>query len=65
MKTLDSMPTTGQFVAVYEYNNEVWSSTYKWEDGKLLTYNEKPDEFFLDLKENIPYGDNSYKYFVY
>lgn len=39
MKMQSTMPTEGQFVAVWEHNNVLWSATYKWnEDGELLEF---------------------------
>lgn len=41
MKQVDKMPTSGQFVAVWEFNDRVWSCTYKWDDdGRLSQYYE-------------------------
>lgn len=46
MKQLTVMPLIGQFVAVYEYNGEVWSGTYLWDDEGLITeYCSHEDEF--------------------
>lgn len=38
MKLVTTQPTSGQFVAVWEYNGVLWSDTYMWEDGKLYQY---------------------------
>lgn len=41
-----SLPKVGQFVAVWVYNNRVWSSTFRWsEHGTLERYNEEEDRF--------------------
>lgn len=45
MKQVNRVPTSGQFVAVWEYGVNVWSSTYQWEDGKLQEYNDDDDDF--------------------
>lgn len=42
------MPTFGQFVAVWEYDGEMWSGTYKVEGGQLFRYEQLTDEYLLD-----------------
>lgn len=37
MKQLTTMPEDGQFVAVYEYNDQVWSGSYLWDEEGLVT----------------------------
>lgn len=37
IKVPDKCPTTGQFVVVWEYDNQIWSGTYKW-DGSTHLY---------------------------
>ena len=38
MKQVSEMPTNGQFVAVWMFNNLVYSATLKWIDEKLYGY---------------------------
>lgn len=38
MKQVSEMPTSGRFVAVWVYNNKIWSSVYKCESGCLNLY---------------------------
>lgn len=38
MNSQTTMPTEGQFVAVWEYNGEVWSDAFKWFDNDLFMY---------------------------
>jgi hypothetical protein len=45
MKSTDNMPETGQFVAVWEHNGNVWSGTYKWKDSELLRYSVYQDRW--------------------
>lgn len=33
MILVNEMPKSGQFVAVWEYNGNIWSGTYYWDDG--------------------------------
>lgn len=44
MKKLDKIPNEGQFVAFWEFDGFLWSSTYRYEGGELLRYNEGSDE---------------------
>lgn len=37
-KQVFTMPTEGQFVAVWIGFDEVWADTYKWEENSLLVY---------------------------
>lgn len=47
MKQLTAMPEDGQFVAVYEYNDQVWSGIYLWDDDGLITeYSDFEDGFY-------------------
>lgn len=36
MILVKEMPTSGQFVAVWEYGGDVWGDTFCWEEEKLL-----------------------------
>jgi hypothetical protein len=38
MKTTKTMPESGQFVAIWEYNCCAWCTTHKFEDGMLMKY---------------------------
>ena len=38
MKQISVMPTEGQFVAIWEYDGEIWSGTYKYNKGRLMVY---------------------------
>lgn len=50
MKKVKDMPMTGQFVAVYEYNDQLWSGTYSWDEDGLIT------EYNLDIDDFEPVG---------
>jgi len=50
MKLVKDMPKDGQFVAVWEYQKNVWSGIYRWTDGELYEYSNSDDEF------DITYG---------
>lgn len=45
MKQISELPTTGQFVAVWENKHGTWGMTYKWFDGKLMEYNDMTEGF--------------------
>jgi hypothetical protein len=43
---LESMPTEGQFVAVWEYEGETWSGTYKIDNGIISQYLQDHDNWY-------------------
>ena len=60
MNTTKVMPTEGQFVAVWEYNGEMWSDTCRMVDGNFqvfITGTDGEDEHWTnesgDLAESI------------
>lgn len=56
MKQVDTMPTEGQFVAVYKANNAIWSDTLLCCEGNFFSFNEEDDEFEIveyDVKEHL------------
>jgi len=64
MKQVVKNPKEGQFVAVWDFNDEAWFAIYLIEEGKVYHYDCISDEFkeehFVDL---VPEG-RSYKVFV-
>jgi len=50
----NEMPTSGQFVAMWEFDNQIWSRTLKWVDDVLM---------FLDIKTNEFVEDSSWPKF--
>ena len=67
MKQIDKMPTSGQFVAVWQYNKKPWSEVYEWDDSELYIYNETADEAYIvedlqSLKEH--HSACNAKYFI-
>lgn len=39
MILVNEMPKSGQFVAVWEHNGNIWSGTYYWDDdGELFEW---------------------------
>ena len=43
MRIVEVRPETGQFVEVWEYANEIWSQTLRWNEGQLELYNDPKD----------------------
>ena len=66
MKQVDEMPTSGQFVAVWEYNGNIWSGVYinqgEWIDVYLI----EDDDFERNNAETVKnhLEKQSAKYFV-
>lgn len=62
MKEITEMPTDGQFVAVWLYDGEIWSNTYRFHDGITQRYCQHSyswvSEFFKWL------DDYHVKYFI-
>lgn len=46
MILVKEMPTTGQFVAVWEFNGEIWSDRYQWDKGGLMEYDPDSREWY-------------------
>lgn len=45
MKRTKNPPKTGQFVAVWEYNNQPWSITVRYAPGGMQEYNSVAGEW--------------------
>lgn len=45
LKRVHEMPDSGQFIAVYVHNDEVWAITIRRKLGTILQYNEESDDF--------------------
>jgi len=56
MREVSEMPEKGQFVAVWEYQGNIWCDTFFWsEDGDLLRFENETDDFepnHLNVKDN-------------
>lgn len=63
MKEQTEMPTNGQFVAVWVYDGKTWSTTYKWENGDLLRYDETED-IFIEAGGHFAPGSQHTKFFT-
>ena len=51
MKEVQDLPEEGQFVVVWEYNNKIWSGTFKWKNENLFIYLDGfLDSFFVVAK---------------
>ena len=66
MKQVDEMPTSGQFVAVWQYNGKIWSGVYinrgEWIDVYLI----EDDDFERNNAETVKnhLEKQSAKYFI-
>jgi hypothetical protein len=71
MKQVDSMPTEGQFVIVFEYAGSVWSSILVWSEGVLYErIDESEEEVEQDFYYTVPYyflsaEHSNQKYFIF
>lgn len=54
--TLDTQPTTGQFTAMWEFDGELWSATFKWVDGALFVYCETDGWMNLSANTSDPHA---------
>ncbi len=45
MKQVDKIPEEGQFVAIYNANNKIWSDTFFNDGGCILQYSDETDDF--------------------
>ena len=63
MNIVADRPTEGQFIAVWTFNDLIWSDTFKWEGSILLRFEEteanEDDSFWLDDSENFPYENQT------
>lgn len=63
MKEIKGMPISGQFVAVWRNDGELWSDTYKWVDRILYSLNDDCVFFEKMDMENHPWTEET-KFFV-
>lgn len=55
--TIKTMPTEGQFVAVWPVGEVVFSQTFMWEDGELMAYDFTKDDW-------LPESEHGYTAFI-
>lgn len=66
MKQVDSMPTEGQFVVVFEYNGNIWSGVYYVEQGCLYKFfNDDTQSFDSCTPYFMSDKHTNQKYFVF
>jgi len=58
------MPSKGQFIAVWEYDDNIWCITYKWFGGVLKTYNRKDDCWRIVDQETELLQLSNMKFFI-
>ena len=44
MKIVDKMPTEGQFIKVWKYNDMLWCDTLMWDGDTLFVYVDEESE---------------------
>ena len=54
--TVDEMPQKGRFVAVWNYQDKIWSSVFAFIDGVLHEYNDEDCRFTI-ISHGVPNTD--------
>lgn len=62
MIEVPSKPTEGQFIQIWSYGGNVWSSTLMKKKGKCYIFNEKKEKF--QIRDSIDNPSVKYRYFV-
>ena len=64
IKRVHNQPESGQWVEIWEFENQVWSGVYRQNDGEIERYNHDKDQF----EEEKPFPGckiNNTKYYIY
>jgi len=66
MKQVDEMPTSGQFVAVWEYDGVIWSEVYINQGEYIDIYSADDDDFHRVPSHQVVSHHDKYKakYFI-
>lgn len=65
MKQANHMPTSGNFVAVWQHNGQVWSTSYHLDaDGYYTAYNESENSYFYAEPEEKFFREHNAVFFV-
>lgn len=65
MKQVETMPTSGNFVAVWLHKGEVWSTSFHAdEDGYYTAYNEESDRFYDQSPDEEFFRKHNVLFFV-
>jgi len=51
MNIVTEMPTTGQFVMLHTYQDEIFGDTYRWNDGKLEELGIQIEDEWSEIKD--------------
>lgn len=46
-KTKTTIPSSGQFIAIWKYNGKIWSSVYRWENNSLYLVEHGGDDLII------------------
>ena len=65
MREVLDAPKLGQFVAMWEFDNTIWSCTYKYKNGHLLQYVSDIDEWDrVDIDLLWPFNNDGCKFYI-
>ncbi len=65
MKQVNNMPTSGNLVAVWQHNGQVWSTSYHLDDeGCYTAYNESQNSYFCAEPEEKFFREHNAVFFV-
>lgn len=65
MKQVNTMPASGNFVAVWQHNGQVWSTSYHLDaDGYYTAYNEDENSYFDHEPDEKFFRENNAVFFV-
>lgn len=63
IKETESKPESGQFVAVWIYNDQIWSGTFRWIYGILYEWEDSKNDFAYRCPGDYPFEYDP-KYFI-
>lgn len=65
MKQVNTMPALGNFVAVWQHNGQVWSTSYHSDaDGYCVAYNEEDNTYFDHTPDEKFFREHNAVFFV-
>lgn len=64
MKQVDEMPTSGQFVAVWQYDGDIYCDTLKYDLDVIYSYQENENDYFYKIEDPYFYKSVGAKYFI-
>lgn len=52
-KISKTMPTSGKFVRIHQYQSDVFATSFKWDSGALYKYLDNDDEWYPAVPEAV------------